>query len=464
MISAGEIEEIHRVLESEFGWSFPDDRWREVEEASLAVAQEAGMADLATLARSLAQNGTARRSVLDLLTRRLSVNETSFFRHQQIFRLLEEQIFPRLIQRRAGAGRRLRIWSAGCCSGEETYSLAIALGRCLPVGEAWDIQLVGTDLNEASIQCAEAGIYNAWAFRGAPRWLQETCFTRLASGQYEIHPELRGKARFLTHNLMNGLPSLFQGGKIDLLFCRNVLMYFSTEKSARLVEVLRSSLAEDGFLCVAPYESLRLKGSQLEPADPFANAFFRRRPASPVVPAAPARVRKEPRCVTIGRWARNTPQRPRVGRGRPERRWVVPASAPAPRLDVAEDRFREIRQLAGRGRLWEALEACETLVDANRLDPEVYYLRATILQEGGLVSEALKALRQTLYLEPEFILAHLALATHARSEGRTAEADRSVGRACQLLSMRPPSEIVPASEGMTAAAILGLLQGREAGR
>lgn len=452
MNPAGGVEEICRVLETEFGWSFPDHRMQEVADAAWAALQEANLADMDALVQALADGGNGRSRILGVLARRLSVSETCFFRDALVFRLLEQKVLPAIVQRRASPGR-LRIWSAGCCTGEETYSLAIALLRCLPEGEPWDFEVLGTDLNPVSIECAERGIYGIWAFRDAPSWLRKTFFTAADAGRFQVKPEVRSKVRFLRHNLMEGLPPAVEPGQIDLLFCRNVLMYFSAERSGGIIRALRSALAHDGVLCVAPYESLRLRSSGFEPADHVGGAFFQPQGRSRM--GASSRI-LPPEASPLTRRRAERPLRRRLVERRRLRRPETAARPDASAVILA-DPLREVRTLAGEGRLWEALDCCDQLVAHDGLDPEAHYLRATILLEGGLTDEAAGALRQTLYLRPDFVQAHLAMATVARKLGRHREAGRLIARVRQLLSSRPPEEPVAASEGLTAAALLAML-------
>lgn len=459
------IAEIRRVLEGEFGWSFVGHRIQEVKEAAECVARAVGIPDVGALARSLAKSGRDRSRLLGLLVPRLTVNETCFFRDPPVFRHLEGSVLPALIRRRA-ATRRLRIWSAGCCTGEEAYSLAIALSRVVPSSRSWDIEVIGTDVNRDSIAHAERATYGNWAFRRPPPWLKQDCLTLATPGKWQVRPEVRNLVSFQAHNLLDGLPSGFEKGEIDLIFCRNVLMYFSSEQSERIVATIHAALAEDGVLCVAPYEMPRLIKSGLEPLDPLAGAFLGRssRQQSPAVDLAKAERPGTIRSVKRTGLPR-APRRRRAprnkGRSSPRRTAIIKTRAPEP--DAFEANLRQLRKVAGEGRLWEALKACDELLSTDRLNAELHYLKATILQENGLVPEALIALRRTLYLEPEFIPAHMALATHARVTGRQAQAARSVSEIRKMLSSRQPEQPVAASEGLTAGALLAMMVGKEDG-
>lgn len=450
------LQEIYRVLSREVGWEFPEHRQREVEEAVRLTAREGGFADLDSLTKALLQEGAGGKPILNLLTRRLTVRETCFFRDPAVFQALKQQILPDLIRRRASHGRTIRIWSAGCCTGEEAYSLAIAVSHILPASGQWTVEVLGTDLNPDYIARAEAGAYGEWAFRGAPRWLKKEFFSKTGDRSYEIGAKARASVRFLCHNLAAGLPACLDGKKIDLLFCRNVLMYFSAEKTGRVLDLFRGVLADDGILCVAPYEAPRLKESPFAPADSIDGLFFQhRRSEEPSTPGRSAPVGSPPVSFPPPRRRRSRPPVIATADRLPANDSVPAVSSPV--SEAVPPACKEVRRLAGEGRLWEALQKCDALIASNRLDPNLHYLKAAILLEGGKARESVAALRQTLYLQPDFILAHLALANLARSDGKHGQADRRVTRLRQMLSKRPAEEPVPASEGLTVASLLAML-------
>ena len=174
--------------------------------------------------------------------------ETFFFRDRGQFTLLKEQILPALIQRRQ-TGRTLRIWSAGCSTGEEAYSLAILVDQLLPERQDWDISILATDINVRSLQHAQEGMYGQWAFRKVDTELLQRYFTKKES-QRVLKDSIRKMVTFRQCNLVaDTFPSLTLGiHDLDLILCRNVFLYFHAEAIGQVMNKMAESLVSDGFV------------------------------------------------------------------------------------------------------------------------------------------------------------------------------------------------------------------------
>src|SRR5690606_20434759 len=163
-------------LAQQVGLSFTGKGWHDFEVRISAAAKEAGVADIAQFIDQLLA-APLSKELVRILARHLTVGETYFFRDQPGFAALENNLLPELLQRRQ-SDRRLRIWSAGCCTGEEAYSVAILLDRLLPDQQGWNILITATDINEDFLQAAQRGIYGEWSFRGTPDWVRQQYFKR----------------------------------------------------------------------------------------------------------------------------------------------------------------------------------------------------------------------------------------------------------------------------------------------
>jgi chemotaxis protein methyltransferase CheR len=193
----------------------------------------------------------------------LSVGETYFFRQFEHFELLRKLIGE---GRFAGRPGPFRAWSAGCASGEEAWSLAAMLKDCLPQSP----QVLGTDLLDKSVQEAEKGLYGKWSNRSG----QMSAYPVVSAGtggSFEVNAELRDGVRFLAHNLLEPLPQA--EGSFDLIFCRNVLVYFSPQAAKKAVANLVSRLAEGGLLFFSNTD-LTFKPDQLDPVGPAGLKVF----------------------------------------------------------------------------------------------------------------------------------------------------------------------------------------------
>jgi len=181
----------------------------------------------------------------------LTIGETYFLRDRAHFHLLREHILPDLIQKRADT-RTLNIWSVGCATGEEPYSLAITLTEILPDYQAWTINLIGTDINERALRVARQGVYRKWAFRHTEHDFQGGYFDPTPDGLM-IHPKIKQMVHFRQANLFGNVPPY----TFDLILCRNVLLYFGQDAARRAETVLYDALAPEGWLLLGHAEAIR---------------------------------------------------------------------------------------------------------------------------------------------------------------------------------------------------------------
>ena len=182
----------------------------------------------------------------------LTINETSFFRDRALFSALSERLLPRLLEERA-ATRTLRIWCAGCSTGQEPYSVAMVVDEVMRRRTGWRVEIVATDLSRAVVEQARRGVYSQFEVqRGLPVALLLRHFLR-SGDAWQISDYLRAKITFKTQNLMS-IP--LDMGPFDIIFCRNVLFYFDASTKGRLLTHLSSLMVEDGFLLLGGAERL----------------------------------------------------------------------------------------------------------------------------------------------------------------------------------------------------------------
>jgi chemotaxis protein methyltransferase CheR len=212
------------------------------------LLQERGMTGLDELVYNLrlAADPILDQAVVEAMT----INETSFFRDHAPFDLMQHDLLPRLIERRA-AQRTLRFWSAACSSGQEAYSLAILLLQQFPQLDGWSIEVLGTDINAEMVRRAQAGRYQRIEInRGLPaRYLLK--YFRRDREEWEATPDLRAICRFQQRNLSHAVPAFF---RYDGILLRNVLFYFSEETQKHILHRVHASLAPDGFLILGSAE------------------------------------------------------------------------------------------------------------------------------------------------------------------------------------------------------------------
>lgn len=175
-----------------------------------------------------------------------ATGETYFFRDRGQFDLLRFRLLPELIGRRREA-KILRLWSAGCASGEEAYSLAMLVDMLLPEREEWDILILGTDIDPAALEKARRGRYGQWSFRLVSAGLQRRYFRREGE-EWELDEGIREMARFRALDLIGGDFPDAELRDMDLILCRNVFIYFRPEEVERVAAKMAAALSEGGYL------------------------------------------------------------------------------------------------------------------------------------------------------------------------------------------------------------------------
>ena len=187
---------------------------------------------------------------LDLVT----INETYFYREDYQLRCLTSSLLDRITARKR-PGQSIRLWSIPCSTGEEPYSIAIWLLENWPQVDAWEIEIIGSDIDSRVLEAAEAGVYSERSLMRLPRPLVERYFTAIGNGRYRIDAELRGSVRFSQVNLIDQ-DDTARWRNIDVVFCRNVLIYFDEVSRRTAANNLYDSMAPGGFICLGHTESM----------------------------------------------------------------------------------------------------------------------------------------------------------------------------------------------------------------
>jgi len=197
----------------------------------------------------------------EALLERLLTQETSFFRYPAVFEALEKRILPEVQERKFWENpRTLRIWSAGCSTGEEPYSVAITVVEALKFAEAWEIEILATDISRRALRHAERGVYSKRSLQNVSLGQIESHFTNTKSG-FQVKPRIR---RMISFAQMNLVESVYVG-KIDCIFCMNVLMYFSEERRLGILRRFYDALEPGGYFLLGHSETLTNVPIKFEP-------------------------------------------------------------------------------------------------------------------------------------------------------------------------------------------------------
>ena len=457
------------LIADKLGLHYPPERIKDMERLLGQAGKILGYPDRNAFIDSLLVDSLEGPQV-ELLASILTIGETYFYREPKVFEAIATHLVPHAVASRPRLPPRHRIWSAGCCTGEEAYTLAIVFDRIRSRFPSSELDLLATDINPNFLRKARAGIYRPWSFRGAPSWLQANYFSPLEGDRFQIRSDIQRKVRFAPLNLAEfNYPSTHNGtDAMDVILCRHVLMYFTPAQFSRAVQHLTQCLVEGGWLILSATESSHVDDPELvptrigdmiafvkrskshRPLEPFASVLIDRIAEPDLLPQPPQNLNY---CVQpIFRNA--MPDQPG---GRNEAAESAASSTSLARSAKPPDMIAVARSAAGQGHLTSALETCTRLIKEDKMNPATHYLRATILEEQGAAQEAERAHKRVLYLEPDFIAAHVSLANLARGSGRTTEARKHFCNALSLAGKLSPDCAIPEFEGITARLLVQII-------
>ncbi|MHB8708678.1 MAG: CheR family methyltransferase [Desulfuromonadales bacterium] len=417
----------------------------------------------------------------------LTVGETCFFRYRTHHDALIHAVLPSLLERNA-QNRRLRFWSAGCSTGEEPYSLAMKLLENFPQLREWDIQILATDINKRSLRQAREGIYRERSLRQVEARYRERYF-RQTGEHFILEPQVRSLVRFAYLNLQVGpFPDPDNGtAGLDLILCRNVLIYFRTETVRKIVARFADCLTPGGYLLLGHAETLQYVSDRFQRHHQY-GAFFYQRKVTQLTPPAPLPMPELPVAPLLQRQAVSPPPpaAPRPAMIPPA---VVPPPPPVPPPDpeelyrqamaafdreefaVAEDLLDQVLAVApqqplalvgkgllcaNRGRHDEARQWCARAIRYDDLCPAAYLLRGLILDMEEQLERALVEYQKVLWLDRDFIMAlYLSAKIHGRL-GQVEQQGRALRNTIRTLEKQPGADVISFSGGLSQPVFLDI--------
>ena len=391
----------------------------------------------------------------------ITIGETFFFRYAEQFAALSDVILPTLLRARAGS-RRLRIWSAGCASGAEPYSVAILLHRLLgaAIGD-WSISILGTDISATALAAARRAEFGNWTLRSLSeadrrrdfipvdgsdgrRWLLRPCYSTMVG--------------FERQNLLAliepGAPPA--AADFDLVLCRNVLIYFHPDRVQALIRRFGGSLAADGWLLLGHAEAggfdpVGLRAVAIDRTVAWMRAEIPTDASRPMPLGTPS---------PGGLPATARP------RSRAPRSPVAASSAAAPSPDRGPNRGPEpepedvvverVRQLADRGDTDAALQLCREMLQRHPLSAPLFFYAAMLARALGRHDAAEADFRRAIYLCKSFVMAHYHLGLLLTETGRRDPGRRAIAEAARMAASRRIDEVLRCGDGMTAGQLRAL--------
>ena len=360
------------------------------------------------------------RNLLNLVT----ITETCFFRDPAQFRVLREHIIPTLIAERSAhteTAKKIRIWSAGCSSGEEAYSIAITLDEMglFVVCPDWTVEIIGTDLNTTALEKARRGVYSARAVRNIEGRLLDKHFVR-DGRTFALSEKIKSRVTFEFGNLMQTpMPST---GPQDIVFCKNVAIYFRGDVTRKLVKGLHDTLSPDGYLLLGHAETLWQMSEGFRLVEHGRAFCYRKTSHAVVVPtlrsaaSVPPAIRlKADTTVNAAGEYDFCLAAFRAGD------WDAAEAAITALVNAAPTFVPGLLLLGGvyvhRGRFEDAVAQAEAVLGLSDLEPRAHLLLGMIAARRQRHEEALLSLRRALYLDDSLALGHFWLGNLYRERG-----------------------------------------------
>jgi chemotaxis protein methyltransferase CheR len=394
---------------------------------------------------TLLSGASERQYLLDEVT----IQETHFFRNPPQIRALRTYVLPELIKQADGRGRRIRIWSAGCSTGEEPYTIAMLVRELLPSTDGWDVKVIATDVSSRALEAARRGRYGERAVQMAAPLDLARFFTTRGDGYYDVRPEIRELVEYRHHNLVTDPVPFAVDEGVDLVLCRNVTIYFGRQTTRELMHRLHACLRNGGYLFLGHSETLWQVSEdfRLVPLGTGDSAAFVYRRIDDALAERRGSVLPDRRTRDEG----PPPHRPERRSLSRRNRTSVPAARP-----VAPSSVVAVRSALADGRYDDAVAAAGDLVSGEPLNPMGHYLRGLALVNAGQDDAALIDLRKAVYLDPASGLGHFLLAGALHRLGDPAAAAREYGAAADTLGTRPEERTAPELGGRSVQELASL--------
>ncbi|MBV7272424.1 tetratricopeptide repeat protein [Clostridiaceae bacterium UIB06] len=463
-ISEKTLKIISRFIEKNLGLNFTEERGNDVIRA-LANASKQKNIDLEEYINLILLNQLSNKDIINLATC-LTIGETYFFRDKNLFRILRENLFPNMIRIKENFSRSMKIWSAGCSSGEEPYSIAILIKELIPDYKNWNIEIIATDINENFLNKARQGIYSEWSFRGTNLNFKNRYFKIIDDKHYKINDDVMELVKFYNLNLAKDTYLLDNKilNNIDIIFCRNVLMYFSESLANQIIKRFYNITVDGGWLIGAPTENLYFNNSSFTSKN-IENTFLYNKNIKQSISLEYNSKNVSLETLYLKQYNNAKDNKYslllKLVENEMKKDYRNNDISLEPTAIISEIKSykdndmnaREVedlcRSFANEGKLLEALEWCKKAIDKDKINPVYYQLLANIEQELGNFGEAVKALKKAVFLDSSFIMAYFNLGNLNLKQKKLKEAFKNFENVRALLENFEEKDIVPCSEEMT---------------
>jgi chemotaxis protein methyltransferase CheR len=468
------------LLEKKTGLYLPDEKLHRLEEAFKELHATMPTAAPWEILRAIESGDSGGIAGLDQLVAAIATNETYFFRIPVHFETLRDYLIPELVKMKNTQRKKtLKIWSAGCSTGEEPYSIAILLFEHFPeLVQSWKIEILATDIDHAALRSAGQGIYRPWSFRGVPPELIKKYWHPSKGESRRVDDRVRSLVRFFPLNLESDpYPSSLNGTSgLDIIVCRNVTIYFRLHTIKKVLRKFSQCLDEGGFLVTGAAEYSRETYRDFE-ARVFPETVIYQKPlpkasahaASPLTLVRPAPLQRPTLEDAGARASRLPPQKQKssddplvkavelISQGELDPALVLLSAQAETNPRDARVSFLLGRIAADRQHLGEASYWLSRTIALDPLNLWAHYFLGLLWMEDGKLDEAQAAMKKTVYIDPNFALGHFHLGKVHQAQGKPEQARRNFAVVKSLLAASPLSENLSGTEGLTGRQLLMLV-------
>ncbi len=481
-VDQSKVKELSNFIKQKFGIYYPEKRYNDLINKINELAKEYKYKNTNDFINLLLLNNTSVE-FSEALACKLTIGETHFFRDKEFYKALREDILLKLIKKKQKYSKSIKIWSAGCSSGEEPYSVAITLKELIEeiddINE-WNISILATDINSKQLNKAKNGIYSEWSFRGTNPEFKDTYFDKYEN-HYIINDSILPFVSFSYLNLIvDQYPSLINNtNAMDIILCRHVLMYFDHEDIIRVSNNFYNCLTEDGILLTSPSESYNFLSKKLVYSHINDVSIYKKNSLHQSKQTYKIKKRESqkyiirktpkniiPRKTDIRRKEKTTAKKLTREKKNPlelynEGKYLEAQSIikSTPNYEKKESLLLLLARInANTGNLIEALKYCNESLKISKLNPLTYYLISNIETESGDLVKAYESLKKGFFLNPNYVVINFSLGNLAKKLNRTEEARRHLSNTLELLNRLNDNDIIIESEGILAGRLKDIVQ------
>ena len=487
-----QLGKIANIVRNEIGLNFEDNRLDDLERGIISALEEIKIENKSEFIENLSSTSSIEPFFLKVLSSHLTVGETYFFRENPAMNFFVKKMMPEVIHKANQDKREIKIWSAGCSSGEEAYSLAILINEHFPELPRNSFSILATDISSKAINKAISGKYTEWSFRETPGNIKKKYFEQ-KDGFWNISPGIKRLVNFSYLNLAKESFSyqIAATDNVDIIFCRNVLMYLAPDKIKKAAENFYNSLYNNGWFITSQVE-LNDEYFSLFNKVYFENGiFYQKNEENKKIKSLPYKNYLEQ--VLTKTHPGNTKSQRRVSKDieREVKSVYFPniSEVEAPLNSISENDIDELynsgrysdciklcisemakneknhkhltilaKSYANTGRYKEATSVIDKIITEGLSDEDIFYLYGTILHELNEIVKAKEAFKKGLYINPDHLFSHLMMGNILNQEGKKTIANKHYSNVLKILEKWESDEIVPGSDGLTKARLKNMVE------